>query len=368
MKITAIETIRLPDRPNLLLAQVHTDEGLVGLGETSRGAAAVEAQIHELVAPYLLGKDPLAIQLAQPPSDQQLSRIREQQRRDARGLGDRHRAVGPLRPGPESADLPVARREEPRADPRLQHLRRLQLQHSHGRTAQRRRGRAGARAGRPLRRSGRVRASRRRARAEPAVGGLHRDEDLAVRSVRRAHRRQPAVGARILQVGLQPYRKIREAVGDRIEIMAEFHSLWNLDQAKRIARALEEYRPFWSEDPIKMCDVATLKDYAQSTRIPGVRQRDAGRHRAVSRHAAGAGRRRGDAGCGLVRRLDRSAQDRGAGRGLSAPGRAARLQRSGGVGRFDPSHAAHPQRAGDGSGACVLTARGTRTSSPSCRW
>ena len=43
MKITAIETIRLPDRPNLLLAHVHTDEGLVGLGETSRGALAVEA-------------------------------------------------------------------------------------------------------------------------------------------------------------------------------------------------------------------------------------------------------------------------------------------------------------------------------------
>ena len=63
MKITAIETIRLPDRPNLLLAQMHTDEGLIGLGETSRGAAAVEAQIHELVAPYLLGKDPLQIQL-----------------------------------------------------------------------------------------------------------------------------------------------------------------------------------------------------------------------------------------------------------------------------------------------------------------
>jgi galactonate dehydratase len=62
VKITAIETIRLADRPNLLLVQVHTDDGLVGLGETSRGAAAVEAQMHELVAPYLLGKDPLAVQ------------------------------------------------------------------------------------------------------------------------------------------------------------------------------------------------------------------------------------------------------------------------------------------------------------------
>ena len=73
MKITAIETIRLPDRPNLLLAQIHTDEGLVGLGETSRGAAAVEAQIHELVAPYLLGKDPLQIQQHNRHLTEQLS-------------------------------------------------------------------------------------------------------------------------------------------------------------------------------------------------------------------------------------------------------------------------------------------------------
>ena len=62
MKITAIETIRLPDRPNLLFVQVHTDEGLVGLGETSRGPGPVEAQIHELSASLLLGQDPLAIQ------------------------------------------------------------------------------------------------------------------------------------------------------------------------------------------------------------------------------------------------------------------------------------------------------------------
>jgi L-alanine-DL-glutamate epimerase-like enolase superfamily enzyme len=50
--------------------------------------------------------------------------------------------------------------------------------------------------------------------------------------------------------------------------MAEFHSLWNLQQAKQLARALEEYRPYWSEDPIRMCDVATLKTYADATSIP----------------------------------------------------------------------------------------------------
>ena len=57
MRITALETIRLGEFPNLLWVEVHTDEGLVGLGETFRGAQAVEAQIHSMSAPLLLGKD-----------------------------------------------------------------------------------------------------------------------------------------------------------------------------------------------------------------------------------------------------------------------------------------------------------------------
>jgi L-alanine-DL-glutamate epimerase-like enolase superfamily enzyme len=76
------------------------------------------------------------------------------------------------------------------------------------------------------------------------------------------------ISARDLDLALEPWRKIRKAVGDRIEVMAEFHSLWNLQQAKQIARALEPYRPYWSEDPIKMCDVDSLAEYARSTSIP----------------------------------------------------------------------------------------------------
>ena len=62
MKITRIETIQLDEFPKLLFVQVHTDEGLIGLGETSYGPAAVAAYIHESVAPLLLGKDPLHIE------------------------------------------------------------------------------------------------------------------------------------------------------------------------------------------------------------------------------------------------------------------------------------------------------------------
>ena len=34
MKITGLETLRLGEHPNLLWVRVHTDAGLVGLGET----------------------------------------------------------------------------------------------------------------------------------------------------------------------------------------------------------------------------------------------------------------------------------------------------------------------------------------------
>ena len=62
MKITALETIQLTTLPNLLWVHVHTDQGLIGLGETFRGADAVAAYIHSFVAPYLIGKDPLQIE------------------------------------------------------------------------------------------------------------------------------------------------------------------------------------------------------------------------------------------------------------------------------------------------------------------
>ena len=58
MKITAIETIRLDEFPNLLWVHVHTDQGSIGLGETFYGPASAEGHIHGIIAPYLLGEDP----------------------------------------------------------------------------------------------------------------------------------------------------------------------------------------------------------------------------------------------------------------------------------------------------------------------
>src|SRR3954469_1404856 len=56
-RITALRTIRISERPNLIWVELETDEGLIGLGESFRGAQAVEAVLHEQVAPWLIGRD-----------------------------------------------------------------------------------------------------------------------------------------------------------------------------------------------------------------------------------------------------------------------------------------------------------------------
>ena len=62
MKITRIETVRLADTPYVLYVRVHSDEGLIGTGDTFMMAEALEGYIHGRAAPKLLGKDPTQIQ------------------------------------------------------------------------------------------------------------------------------------------------------------------------------------------------------------------------------------------------------------------------------------------------------------------
>src|SRR4029450_2228989 len=59
--ITRIETMMHPDYPKLLWVRLHTNDGLVGLAETSFGPEAVAAWIHESAAETLLGADPMRL-------------------------------------------------------------------------------------------------------------------------------------------------------------------------------------------------------------------------------------------------------------------------------------------------------------------
>ncbi len=71
-----------------------------------------------------------------------------------------------------------------------------------------------------------------------------------------------------LKAALKPFEKIRSAVGDRMDVMVEFHSLWQLLPAMRIAKALTPFDTKWHEDPIKMDSLASLKRYAEVSPAP----------------------------------------------------------------------------------------------------
>jgi L-alanine-DL-glutamate epimerase-like enolase superfamily enzyme len=71
-----------------------------------------------------------------------------------------------------------------------------------------------------------------------------------------------------LDRGLEPFRKIRKAVGNRMEIMVEGHGLWSLPAALKIARALQEFQPAWLEDLMRADDIDSLAELRRGTTIP----------------------------------------------------------------------------------------------------
>lgn len=264
--ISKITTLRLGELPNLCYVLVHTDDGLTGLGETFMGARAVAAYIHESAAPYLVGQDPARI--------------------------DRHERA--LRPYVGAGSAGAETRGNSAIDIALHDLAGqalgvpvYQLLGGLTRTSIRVyntcagysyvRGSSGQRVdnwGLPG--------------AEPAGpyedlhAFLHRPGELA-----RSLRSEGYGGMKIwpfdpyaeasdgtyispaeLQRGLEPFRGIREAVGDGIDIMVEMHGMWDLTAAKRITRALEEFDPYWIEDPVRADDIDAVSDFARSTRIP----------------------------------------------------------------------------------------------------
>jgi len=82
----------------------------------------------------------------------------------------------------------------------------------------------------------------------------------------------PTSGQRIelteLERGCEPFEKIRRAVGNRMEIALEMHSVWGLVPAQRIAQAVEPFTPMWFDDPVRMDNLDTLLQFRQSTRVP----------------------------------------------------------------------------------------------------
>lgn len=270
MKISEIETLLIEEFPNITFVRIFTDEGLVGLGETFWGAQAVAAWIHETAAPYLLGKDPLQIErhwraltgfvgfngtgaevrgksavdlalwdILGKECGQPLYRLLGGANRDSIRVYNTCAGYQYVRKRPKVAGLPVNNWGVP---------------------------------------SDKVREGP----YEDLEAFMHRADELALSLLD-----EGISGMKIwpfdpfaeysgghylsnedLKEGLEPFRKIREAVGDKMDIMVELHSLWDLPNALKIAAALEEYEPYWYEDPLQMNDMKALAHFSEATRVP----------------------------------------------------------------------------------------------------
>ncbi|WP_333671538.1 mandelate racemase/muconate lactonizing enzyme family protein [Elioraea tepidiphila] len=263
MIVTAIETIRPPDYANILWVRVETDEGLVGLGETFRGAAAVEAQIHAEIAPRLLGTDPSRIEAL----NAELTRPYV----GYRSSGAELRAASAI----DIAlwDLAGQASRRPLHD-LLGGLTRTSIRTYN------------TCAGYTYNRSG----GRRAIAAEDAPQGPYDDQIAAERDAGALARSLLAMGIGAMKIwpfdpfagatsgqlitaaeidrALEPLRRIRDAVGDAMEVMIELHALWDLPAALAIARAAAPFRPFWMEDPLRNLDPLALADYRRRSGLP----------------------------------------------------------------------------------------------------
>ena len=68
--------------------------------------------------------------------------------------------------------------------------------------------------------------------------------------------------------GIAPVRRIREAVGDSMRIMMEFHGFWNLPCAVEIAHALEPYNVTWLEEMLPQDNMAAYESLARQVKQP----------------------------------------------------------------------------------------------------
>ena len=263
MKITKLETIRVKERPNLVWLHVHTDDGVMGLGETFFGSGAVEAYIHETLAPLVIGEDPLRIEYLARKVEGYLGW--RSTGAEARGNSAFDIALWDL--WGKSTGQPVA-----------------QLLGGFTRDSIRTYNTC---AGNDYIKKNEGQTTKNYGlgaddRYDDLNGFLNRADDLAQSLLEEgitamkiwpfdaaAEANEGShISAEELKLALSPFEKIRRAVGDQMDIMVEFHSMWQLTPAIRIARALQPYQTYWHEDPIRMDNFAALSRYAQESPAP----------------------------------------------------------------------------------------------------
>ncbi|TQS72261.1 mandelate racemase/muconate lactonizing enzyme family protein [Rhodobacteraceae bacterium] len=264
MKITALRTYRVEEFANVLWVHVETDAGITGLGETFYGAEAVEAHIHNTLAVRLVGQNPLNI---------------EALHKEMVSLPNAQASTGVEYRAASAIDIALWDLFGKVCDQPVhvmlggQSWDRIRVYNTC----------AGTRY---------VRTNKIKPVDTWNLDGDHSPyedldgfmtragtlaEDLLDQGIT-AMKIWPFDPAGIenkgmfitteqMKTAIKPFEDIRHAVGDKMDIMVELHSLWNLPVAKDIARALEPFNPRWYEDPIRMNAPQALAEFARSTHV-----------------------------------------------------------------------------------------------------
>jgi galactonate dehydratase len=226
IRITKIETLLV--KPRWLFLKVHTDEGIVGLGEPIlEGRAETFAKAVEEIAPYLVGKDPRAVAhhwqaiyrhafyRGGPILTSALSGV-EQALWDIKGkaLGvPVHELLG----GPTRDRVRVyAHARSPEA---------LKQKREEGFTAFK----TGVQGG----------------RSAPIVAS-------------------PAFVSKVADA----FAALREAGGPSVDIGIDFHGAVSPQTAKLLIKALEPYQPMFVEEPVQCQNVDAMAEIAHGTHLP----------------------------------------------------------------------------------------------------
>jgi L-alanine-DL-glutamate epimerase-like enolase superfamily enzyme len=246
VKITAVETIRLRKGLRVhagpigwLWVRIHTDEGLIGLGETYPHPASEQAVILDRLAPLLIGRDPLAIERLWADLFLAVSY--------SGWAGAEMRAISALDIAlwdilGQSAGLPVyrllggpCRDSIPIYNTCYDHLDFLTQPVELARSL--------------------------------LAAGIPAMKIWPFDPIARQTRGQSISPAQIQQ-GLAGLEAIRAELGSAIDVALEFHGYWSLPCAIRIAQAVEPLDPMWLEEMLPQDNLSAYRELAASTRLP----------------------------------------------------------------------------------------------------
>jgi len=250
MKITAIESLQWAEYPRLLVVRVHTDSGIIGVGETVDKVHGSKGALHGTVAPLVLGQDPLDIEgiwrfvfdniMYHGYAGAELRALSALEVALWDILGKHYNAPlyhligGRIRDAIPTYNTCIGAGTYS-SDYALWH-------DDHGK------------------------------RAGELAQSLLNDGISAMKIWPFDPFSERSWGQHItldeVEQGLGAVRSIREAVGNTMEIGIESHFRWNRFSVERIARALEPYNMMFIEDPIAATNVDEIKAFAQRTSIP----------------------------------------------------------------------------------------------------